>query len=278
MLADGKITLKVGTGEVVSARSVGNLKFFFGDSFIILDNVLFVLEMKKNLILISCLLEQLYKVSFEINEVFIFKKGIHICSAKLENNLYMLKSRETKAILNTEMFTTAETQNKRQKISPNTYLWHLRLGYINLNRIGRLVKRGLLNELEDNSFPPCESCLEVKMTKRHFFENGYGAKETLELVHTNLCDPMNVKAQGRYEYFISFIDDYSRYDNLYLMHHKSEALEKFREYKTEVENLLRKTIKTLQSDRGGEYMDLIFQDYMIEYGITSQLSVAGMPQ
>ena len=89
----------------------------------------------------------MYKVSFEINEVFVFKRGIHICSAKLENNLYMLKSNETKAILNTEMFKTVETQNKRQNIFPNTYLWHLRLGHINLNRIERLVKRGLLNEL-----------------------------------------------------------------------------------------------------------------------------------
>ena len=151
MLADGEITLRVGTGEVVSARSVGNLKLFFGDRFIILDNVLFVPGMKRNLISISCLLEQLYKVSFEINEVFICKRDIHICSAKLENNLYMLKP--------------SETQNKRQKISPNTYLWHLRLGHINLNRIERLVKRGLLNELEGNSLPPCESCLEGKMTK-----------------------------------------------------------------------------------------------------------------
>ena len=59
----------------------------------------------------------------------------------------MLKPSETKAILNTEMFKTAETQNKRQKISPNIYLWYLRLGHIDLNRTERLVKRGLLNEL-----------------------------------------------------------------------------------------------------------------------------------
>ena len=50
------------------------------------------------------------------------RRGIHICYAKLENNLYILKLSETKAILNTVMFKTAETQNKQQKISPNTYL------------------------------------------------------------------------------------------------------------------------------------------------------------
>ena len=115
MLAEGEITLRIETGEVVSVRSVGNLKLFFGDRFIILDNVLFVPRIKRNLISISCLLEQLYRVYFEINELFICKRGIHICSAKLENNLYMLKLSETKAILNTVMFKTTETQNKRQR-------------------------------------------------------------------------------------------------------------------------------------------------------------------
>ncbi|KAA0063887.1 gag/pol protein [Cucumis melo var. makuwa] len=65
---------------------------------------------------------------------------------------------------------------------------------------------------------------------------------------------------------------------LYLMEHKSEALEKFKEYKAEVENLLSKKIKILRSDRGGEYMDLRFQDYMIEHGIQSQLSAPSTPR
>lgn len=78
---------------------------------------------------------------------------------------------------------------------------------------------------------------------------------------------MNVKAREGFEYFISFIDDYSRYDYLYLMKRKSEALGKFKKYKAEVKNLSSKKIKILLSDRGGEYMDLRFQDYMIEHGI-----------
>ncbi|TYK02506.1 gag/pol protein [Cucumis melo var. makuwa] len=83
-------------------------------------------------------------------------------------------------------------------------------------------------------------------------KEGYRAKEPLELVHSDLYGSMKVKARGGFEYFISFIDDYLRYDYLYLMEHKSEALEKFKEYKTE--------------------------DYMIEHGIQSQLSAPGTPQ
>ncbi|KAA0032043.1 gag/pol protein [Cucumis melo var. makuwa] len=77
-------------------------------------------------------------------------------------------------------------------------------------RIEKLVKSRLLNQLEDNSLPPCDSCLEGKTTKRSFTGKGLRAKTPLELVHSDLCGPMNVKARGGYEYFISFIDDYSR--------------------------------------------------------------------
>ncbi|KAA0035445.1 putative polyprotein [Cucumis melo var. makuwa] len=102
--------------------------------------------------------------------------------------------------------------------------------------IGRLVKSGLLSQLEDNSLPPCDSCLEGKMTKRSFSGEGLRAKTPLKLVHSDLCRPMNVKARGGYEYFISFIDDYSRYGHVYLIQNKSDSFEKFKEYKAEVEN------------------------------------------
>ena len=81
-----------------------------------------------------------------MNEAFISKNGVHICLANLEDNIYVLKPNEAKEILNHEMFKIANTQNKRQWISPNnnTYLWRLRLNHINLDKIERLVKNWLL--------------------------------------------------------------------------------------------------------------------------------------
>ena len=50
------------------------------------------------------------------------------------------------------------------------------------------------------------------------------------------------------------MDDYFRFGYVYLMHKKSDALDKFIKFKAESENQLGKHIKALQSDRGGEYM------------------------
>ena len=104
------------------------------------------------------------------------------------------------------------------------------------------------------------------MTKRPFSGKGLRANQPLELIHSDVCGPMNVKARGGYEYFITFIDDYSRYGYVYLMQHKSDTFEKFKEYRAEVENQLGKTIKTLRSDRGGEYLDNDFKNSWLSMG------------
>ena len=49
------------------------------------------------------------------------------------------------------------------------------------------------------------------MTKRSFTIKGVRAKKCLDLVHTHVYEPFNVYTHGRYEYFITLIDDYSRY-------------------------------------------------------------------
>ena len=89
-------------------------------------------------------------------------------------------------------------------------------------------KNGLLSSLEFEPLPTCESCLEGKMTKRQFMAKGNHAAEPLELVHTDVCGPMNISAIGGYEYFITFTDDYSRHGYIYLMRQKSEAFENFK--------------------------------------------------
>ena len=78
------------------------------------------------------------------------------------------------------------------------------------------------------SLPVCESCLEGKMTKRSFSAKGTKAKEPLQLVHSDVCGPVSVQARGGFEYFVTFIDDYSRYGYVYLMQRKSETLESLR--------------------------------------------------
>ena len=73
---------------------------------------------------------------------------------------------------------------KRKEPSSNpTRLWHMRFGLINLNRINRLVKEGILGDLVLQPMEVCESCLEGKMTKMPFPSKGNRTNALLELAH-----------------------------------------------------------------------------------------------
>src|SRR6185295_15394879 len=89
---------------------------------------------------------------------------------------------------------------------------------------------------------------------------------------------MSSIARGGFQYFITFTDDFSRYGYIYLMRHKSELFEKFKEFQNEVQNQLCKTIKFLRSDRGGEYLSLEFGDHLKQCGIIPQLTPPGTPK
>ena len=83
------------------------------------------------------------------------------------------------------------------------------------------------------------------MTKSPFIEKGERSTECLGLIHFNVCGPMNVQAIGDFSYFITIIDDHSRYGHIYLMKHKSKALEKFKEFTCKVKKQSGKSINIL---------------------------------
>jgi len=99
--------------------------------------------------------------------------------------------------------------------------------------------------------PKCESCLAGKATAKPFGKASR-ASSPLELVHSDICGPMNGKARHGAFYFLTFRDDYMRYGYVYLLSHHYEALDFFKCLVTEVENQLDRRVNTLRTDRGRE--------------------------
>ena len=75
----------------------------------------------------------------------------------------------------------------------------------------------------------------------------------LECIHSDIWGPYSIPTINGHKYFISFIDDFSRYSYVYLIREKYEALDVFKIYQVEVENQLNRQIKSVIFDRGGEY-------------------------
>ena len=100
----------------------------------------------------------------------------------------------------------------------------------------------------------------------------------MQLVYTEVCGPMQTQSLGGSHYFITFVDDYSRYSRSYFMKHKSEALDKFKEFKAIAENESATKIKALRADRGGEYISQEFTSNLKQYGIQADSTAAYSPQ
>ena len=164
-----------------------------------------------------------------------------------------------------------------ENASNSKYLWHLRLCYITQNRIMKLERMGILSNLEFAFDPTCEACLQGKMTRSPFIGQMARSNDILKIIHSDVCGPNSEMARGGFYYFINVIDDLSRYGHLFLMKNKSESFKKFKEFKAQVENQTGKSIKTLQSDRGGEYLSTEFIEFLKEHGIVSQLMPPGTP-
>jgi hypothetical protein len=75
----------------------------------------------------------------------------------------------------------------------------------------------------------------------------------LELIHSDICGINSVLTKRENRYFMTLIDDATKYCYLFLLKTKDVALECFKTYKAEVENQLEKKIKRVRSNRGGKY-------------------------
>jgi transposase InsO family protein len=100
----------------------------------------------------------------------------------------------------------------------------------------------------------------------------------LELVYTYLCGPTRTQILQGENYFMFFIDDYSRMTWVTFLKEKSEVFEKFKAFKTLVENETNLKIKCLRSDRGGEFISNEYVELCELHGIKRHFSVARTPQ
>ena len=270
-LARGEVDLRVGNGARVAAVSVGTFVISLPSGLdLYLNKCYYVPQLTKNIISVSVLDSEGFCILIKNQTLTFSFDDLVYGQATSNGGIYILDS-------NTEI--NHITNKKLKKGDPKlSYLWHCRLGHINENRVKRLVSTSILPPFDFESYGVCESCLLGKMTRSPFLGKGTRASDLLGLIHTDVCGPMSITARGGFNYFITFTDDLSRYGFVYLMKHKSEAFEKFKEFQNEVENQLDRKIKALRSDRGGEYLSYDFDDHLKSCGIVSQLTPPGTPQ
>ncbi|GJX37979.1 retrotransposon protein, putative, ty1-copia subclass [Tanacetum coccineum] len=141
-----------------------------------------------------------------------------------------------------------------------------------------LLSEVALTKLEASFQFHCVSCMSGKMARKPYSHQVERAKDLLGLIHTYVCGPFKIMSRQGASYFVTFTYDFSLYGYVYLLKHKHEVFETFKVFQKEVENQLGKTIKSLRSNCGGEYMSQEFLDHLKEHGTISHRTPPYTPQ
>lgn len=135
--------------------------------------------------------------------------------------------------------------------------WLLKLGHINESDLKILKSKYIVTNfnLNDNeSFKDCKICIQDKETVWPFpKESNCQSDDLLNLNHSGLCGLKRVPSHAGSWYFITFINDKSRYIEVSFLKTKDETKNAFNKYKAAVANCLGKKLKILRSDNSLEY-------------------------
>ena len=162
-------------------------------------------------------------------------------------------------------------------------LWPRRYGHVGEHSLKRLASNELVTGLNLNiakGLDFCKGCVEGKHHRSPFPKSSEEKRhaETLGLVHSDICGKMSVKSIGGAEYFLTFIDDSSRYTWVYFLKTKDEVFQKFPEWKSMIEKNLCQQVKTLRTDNGGEFTSQEFERYLRKEGIRHETTIPKTPE
>ena len=259
--------LYMGNSSTTKVMGIGKveLKFTSGKA-LTLTNVYYVPEIRKNLVSGSLLNKYGFKLVFEADNFVLSKGGMFIGKGYLSNGMFKL---------NVIMDDGININNKSisvYMVEPE-FLWHYRLGHVNFKRLHDMVKLYLIPHV-DESHEKCNVCALTKITKKPF-PNVKRTSNVLDLIHSDVGDMHGTPSIGGKKYYVTFIDDCTRYCYVYLLTSKDEVMDKFQIFKLEVEFHCETFIKCLRSDRGGEYYD---PKYFESTGIVHETTAPYTPQ
>ena len=176
--------------------------------------------------------------------------GPHVLN-NTQNNVFSSVS-----LCNASDNTVSSQNSSCTGLNNKALLLHRRFGHPNSQTLMHLLKNDASVNLLSNSIKQtlnqiCEACQIGKSHRLYFPITEIKTIKALELIHTDLWEPSSIPSRDGYTYYISFVDDFSRYTWIYPLKLKSEALKVFKLFKLQVESQLSTTIKHLQYDWEG---------------------------
>ncbi|XP_019181634.1 PREDICTED: uncharacterized protein LOC109176683 [Ipomoea nil] len=249
-------------GETVIVQHMGDINL---GKELWLRNALHIPQFKFNIVSVSKLIkDSSHTLIFDSGQCRIQSDGRTTDFAREDRGLYLLLQPQ-KISLHSNSIVQCNSA------MATIELWHKRLGHFPFNKIHLLCD--IPNS--QSKMDPCDVCHYAKQKRLPFPLSSTSSKAIFNLIHVDIWGPFPVKYMGGERYFLTIVDDYSRYTWIHLMRNKSETREKLKNFHKQIHTHHGLAIKTLRSDNGMEF-NLV--DFFAEHGIIHQRSCVHTPQ
>eukprot|EP00253_Pinus_taeda_P016183 PITA_16183 len=232
-----------------------------------LQEVLYVLDLKKNVVLIFVMEDKGFKVSFVDEKVRLWQRNLRdafTLGFRVEG-LYQVGGSPLGAMI-------CDT-------SLQSELWHRRFAHLHFKALPDVRKMVTgMPKFNLNHEGVCQGCETGKHTRGAFPASETQTTDILQLIHSDLSGMFPVTSLDGYLYYAIFVDDFSRKTWIYFLKKKNEVFKWFLSFKALVENQTRKKIKILRTNNRTEYESNEFKDYCREGGIKRETTTAYSPE
>jgi hypothetical protein len=265
----GTESVAVGNGNGLSILHTGSSTLHTPKSILHLKEILHCPEASANLLSINKFCRD-NNCWFKLTDTYFLVKdnltGEILLQGPSENGLYLVQLQSF-------------IKNKREQgrvallgVKTSSSVWHKRLGHPHDQILSCVLKSQLLLvSLSQRQLSLCLPCQVAKSRQLPFLHSQHVTTSPLELLHSDIwCSP--VSSLSGCNYYVVFVDDFSRYSWFFPLIHKSEVLGCFIKLKCLLENQFSSKIMKLQTDGGGEYTSHAFTNFLSNHGIFHRIS------
>jgi len=232
------LTIKVGNGNTVSATHSGTLHI--GN--VSYNKAYYVPSMVHNLLAVNRLGSNPHHTwTFSATHAWLSdKSGNRLIEGELANGLYVVRKPHHALAASADQASS----------------WHSRLGHINHATINALGRAGRLGDSwkEDVNDAQCVACIQGKGTRQPSRPSTNRASNPADRISADLWGPASTTSLGGSRYFLTCYDDNSRYVFTKAIKSKSDAPLALKQFINLAETQTGRKVKSLRTDRGGEFM------------------------
>jgi hypothetical protein len=265
-------SVKLGDGSTVDIQGRGTILFQCKNGeHLVLTEVYFIPRLRNNIVSIGQLDEIEYETRIRRGVLELREPGGRLLARvpRTHGRLYILN------------LNLAHPVCLAMHSGEEAWRWHARYGHIGFQALRRLAREDMVHGLllVNEADRVCEACLAGKHRRAPFPRQALNrAGQVLELVHADLCGPISPPTPGGKRYFLLLVDDKSRYMWLRLLTTKDEAQEALKQFQAAAELESGQRLKTLRTDRGGQFTSASLGKYFADQGVQRQLTAPYTPQ